>query len=125
MSKKKKKKVREGGHYEEKTVFIIPWGAIVCWASFAIGPFYMGTGLAFLIIPAQLASLLLIPFFKKVKVPVFIKDKKAPTTKIAREKIKSQIKTQQNAKNKEFKKEKGSFVEMLQKQHQTQNLLSA
>lgn len=123
MSKKKKKKVREGGHYEEKTVFIIPWGAIVCWASFAIGPFYMGTGLAFLIIPAQLASLLLIPLFKKVKVPVFIKDKKAPTTKITKEKGKSQ--TQEIENNKEIKKQKGSFVEMLQKQHQTQNLLSA
>lgn len=123
MSKKKKKKVREGGHYEEKTVFIIPWGAMLCWASFAIGPFYMGSGLAFLIIPAQLASLLLIPFFKKVKVPVFIKDKKTPTTKIKKEKGKSQ--TQEIENNKEIKKQKGSFVEMLQKQHQTQNLLSA
>lgn len=123
MSKKKKKKVRESGHYEDRTVFIIPWGAMLCWASFAIGPFYMGSGLAFLIIPAQLASLLLIPFFKKVKVPVFIKDKKTPTTKIKKEKGKSQ--TQEIENNKEIKKQKGSFVEMLQKQQQAQNLLSA
>ena len=53
----------------------------------------------------------------------FIKDKKAPTTKITKEKGKSQ--TQEIENNKEIKKQKGSFVEMLQKQQQTQNLLSA
>ena len=45
------------GHYEEKTVFIIPWGLMVCLAAFAVGPYFIGSGFLFLICPAQVASL--------------------------------------------------------------------
>lgn len=101
------------GHYEEKTVFIIPWGLITCIAAFSLGPFYIGTGLAFLMIPAQLSTLLLIPAYKAIKVKTFISDKKEPTTKISNSKEKE--KNIENSKDKE-----NSFVNNLQNSKSSQ-----
>ena len=118
MSKKKK----TNGHYKEKTIFIIPWGLIVCLAAFAVGPYFVGYDLLFLICPAQVASLLLIPAFKKVKAPVFIPDKTKPKTKISNANENEKIKKQEQgqAQIKETTK-KQTFVEKIQAQQKSQN----
>ncbi len=112
------------GHYEEKTVFIIPWGLMVCLAAFAVGPYFIGSGLLFLICPAQAASLFLIPAFKKIKAPVFIPDKPKPKTKISKTKEdKTKLKKQEQgqAQIQETPK-KQTFVEKIQAKQTTQNI---
>lgn len=113
----KLKKEKSKGHYEEKTVFIIPWGLIACLVAFGLGPFYMGTNLAFLMIPAQLSTLLLIPVYKPIKGKVFVKDKVQPITKISETKSveKSNIQNNTNLKNNHR-----SFVKKLQNSRQIQ-----
>ena len=114
----KLKKEKPKGHYEEKTVFIIPWGLIICMIAFGLGPFYMGTGLAFLMIPAQVSTLLLIPAYKPIKGKVFVKDKVQPITKISENKEnleKSNTKTNNQSKNNQK-----SFVKNLQDSRQIQ-----
>lgn len=122
LSTSKKKNLN--GHYEEKTVFIIPWGLMICLTAFAVGPYFIGSGFLFLICPAQAASLLLIPAFKKVKAPVFIKDKPQPTTKISKakeEETKLKKQEQGQAQIQETPK-KQTFVEKIQAKQTTQNI---
>lgn len=132
MANKKSKEIKQGGHYEEKTVFILPWGAILCILANSVGPFYMGTGLAFIVLPAQILSLLLIPAYKKIKAPVFVEDKKPPKTKISKQKEKEFTKTplfklKHKIATKEFRKkpkQKVSFVEKLKATRESKNILT-
>ena len=78
----------------------------------------MGTGLAFLMIPAQVSTLLLIPAYKPIKGKVFVKDKVQPITKISENKEnleKSNTKTNNQSKNNQK-----SFVKDLQDSRQIQ-----
>ncbi len=74
ISPDQKQQEQNGGHYEKKKGPLILWGLIACMCILA-GP--LGGGLAFLFVPAQLSSFLLIPFYKRGTKKVFVADRKS------------------------------------------------
>ncbi len=101
------------GTYEEKTVFILPWGLLVCLLATCYD-YSFGTDLAFIILPAQFLSVLLIFAHKKIKKRVFVLDQKEIEKEKEAKKAKKLAKKQE--KENRRKKKKGGEKEVVKEE---------